>query len=77
MQIVGPHQPTSLVSDKALLIFQGGGAKGIVHVGALLAIEQMNLGVRGVAGTSAGSIVAALVAAGFSGDDLVNLRRAK
>ncbi|MGV7242391.1 patatin-like phospholipase family protein [Caballeronia sp. M23-90] len=65
------------MNDKALLIFQGGGAKGIVHVGALLAVEQMNLGVRGVAGTSAGSIVAALVAAGFSGEDLVNLRTGK
>ncbi|WP_429346234.1 patatin-like phospholipase family protein [Paraburkholderia sp. Clong3] len=65
------------MNDKALLIFQGGGAKGIVHVGALLAIEQMNLDVRGVAGTSAGSIVAALVAAGFSGNDLVNLNTGK
>ncbi|MFP3710104.1 patatin-like phospholipase family protein [Paraburkholderia sp. SIMBA_009] len=63
-----------LAKRDALLIFQGGGAKGIVHVGALTAIEQLNLNIRGVAGTSAGAIVAALVAVGFSGSDLVNVK---
>ena len=55
------------------LAMQGGGAKGIVHVGGLTALDDMNLDIKGVAGTSAGSIVAALVAVGYKGKDLLNL----
>lgn len=62
------------------LVFQGGGAKGIYHVGALRSIEEfnadlnnhINLDVVGVAGTSIGAIVASLYAAGFSSDELVD-----
>lgn len=56
----------------AFLVFQGGGAKGIVHVGALTAVEDENLDILGVAGTSAGAMVAALVAAGYRGRELFN-----
>lgn len=55
-----------------LLTFQGGGAKGIVHVGALKAIEAYEFGLKGVAGTSAGAMIAALVAAGYTADELLN-----
>lgn len=51
-------------------IFEGGGAKGLAHVGALKAAESRNLEFIGVAGASAGAIIAALVAAGFKADDL-------
>ncbi|CRM69684.1 patatin-like phospholipase family protein [Pseudomonas sp. 25 E 4] len=54
------------------LALQGGGARGIVHVGALTAINELDLDVKGVAGTSAGSIVAALIAAGYTGNDLLD-----
>ncbi|MCO8161111.1 patatin-like phospholipase family protein [Pseudomonas sp. 21LCFQ010] len=54
------------------LALQGGGARGIVHVGALSAINDLQLEIKGVAGTSAGSIVAALIAAGYSGNDLLD-----
>ena len=55
-----------------LLTFQGGGAKGIVHVGALLAVDDQGLTIAGTAGTSAGAMVAALVAGGYSGRDLMD-----
>ncbi|WP_249673325.1 patatin-like phospholipase family protein [Pseudomonas abieticivorans] len=54
------------------LAFQGGGAKGVVHAGALLAINDLNLDIKGVAGTSAGSMIAALIAAGYTGAELVD-----
>lgn len=54
------------------LAFQGGGAKGVVHAGALLAINDLNLEIKGVAGTSAGSMIAALIAAGYTGEELVD-----
>lgn len=57
---------------RAFVAFSGGGAKGIVHVGALKALEAREVEFIGLAGTSAGSIVAALAAAGFTADDLIN-----
>jgi NTE family protein len=55
---------------KAFGIFEGGGAKGFAHIGALKAAEERRVKFIGVAGTSAGSIVAALIAAGYKADDL-------
>ena len=52
--------------------FAGGGAKGLVHVGALKALEKKDVAIYGVSGTSAGAIVAALRAAGFRADDMVD-----
>jgi predicted acylesterase/phospholipase RssA len=48
------------------MVFEGGGAKGLAFVGALQAIERHGHRARRVVGTSAGSIVAILVAAGYS-----------
>lgn len=50
----------------------GGGAKGLIHVGALRALEDRGVAFCGLAGTSAGAIVAALKAAGFSSRDLLD-----
>jgi NTE family protein len=48
------------------LALGGGGAKGIAHIGVLERLEQHGFRVRAVAGTSAGGIIAAIYAAGFS-----------
>ena len=48
------------------LVFEGGGAKGLAFVGALQAIERHGHTPRRVIGTSAGSITALLVAAGYN-----------
>ncbi|MBX9775343.1 MAG: patatin-like phospholipase family protein [Xanthobacteraceae bacterium] len=52
--------------------FAGGGAKGLVHVGALKALENRGFDFQGVAGTSAGAIVAALKAAGYKADEIIS-----
>lgn len=57
---------------EAYAIFEGGGAKGYAHVGALKAAEERGISFRKVAGTSAGAIVAALVAAGYTADELLD-----
>ncbi len=46
------------------LVFGGGGARGFSHIGVLKALEEFNLKFDYIAGTSAGSIIGALVAAG-------------
>lgn len=58
--------------SEVFLVMQGGGAKGIAHAGGLIAIEEEHLTIIGIAGTSAGSIAAALVAAGYSGKELAD-----
>lgn len=54
---------------QAFGIFEGGGAKGLAHVGALKAIEN-RVQFIGVSGSSAGAIIAALVAVGYTADEL-------
>jgi NTE family protein len=52
------------------LVLEGGGVKGIGLVGALAALDEHGFQVQNVAGASAGAIVAALVAAGYSVGEL-------
>lgn len=52
------------------VVMSGGGAKGLYHVGVLEALEQYGVPIDYVAGTSMGSIVAAMYAAGFSPQDM-------
>lgn len=60
------------VSDqlKADVVLEGGGVKGIALVGALSVLMDEGYTFPRVAGTSAGAIVGALLAAGTSADDM-------
>ena len=51
------------------LVFEGGGAKGVAFVGALQAFERHGHKPRRLIGTSAGSITACLIAAGYNAQD--------
>jgi len=55
------------------LALGGGGARGIAHIGVLAELEEANIPVHLIAGTSAGSLVGALYAAGLSPDQLLSL----
>ena len=52
------------------LVFEGGGVKGIALVGAYSVLEEHGYSPQNMAGASAGAIVAALVAAGYSAAEL-------
>ncbi|MDQ4003134.1 MAG: patatin-like phospholipase family protein [Actinomycetota bacterium] len=52
------------------LIFEGGGLKGIALAGAYSVLEERGYRPQNVAGASAGAIVAALVAAGYTAAEL-------
>ncbi|OZI11946.1 hypothetical protein CEW92_09310 [Bacillaceae bacterium SAS-127] len=51
-------------------VFSGGGIKGFALVGAFEEIEQRGLTFVRLAGTSAGAIIAAFIAAGYSSEEL-------
>lgn len=59
-------------------VFEGGGARGLLHIGALKALQEASehhkIELKGFAGTSAGAIIAALAAAGYRHDELVRPR---
>lgn len=50
----------------------GGGARGIAHIGILKALEENGISPEVIVGTSAGSIVGALYAAGYDADEMLD-----
>lgn len=57
------------------LALAGGGAKGLAHIGILKAIDSAELNIDYLTGTSMGSIVGGLYAAGYSGDSIEYIAR--
>src|SRR5882672_9632140 len=53
-------------SQKIGVVFSGGAAKGLAHVGALKALEENEIPIDYVVGTSMGGIIAGCYAAGMS-----------
>lgn len=58
---------------QADLVLEGGGVKGIALAGAVSVLEERGYAFERVAGTSAGAIVGALLAAGVPGKELADL----
>lgn len=56
-------------------VFSGGGMKAIALVGALQVMEEKNYAFRRVAGTSAGALVAALLASGYKSPEITKIMR--
>jgi predicted acylesterase/phospholipase RssA len=57
-------EPRTYFFESCLGVFQGGGCRGAAFAGALQHVAERGVSFSGVAGTSAGSIIAALLAAG-------------
>lgn len=52
------------------VVMSGGGAKGLYHIGVLEALEESGVPIDYVAGTSMGSIIAAMYASGYSPSEM-------
>ena len=55
------------------LALGGGGCRGIGHIGALKAFEELGIKFDYIAGTSAGSIVSSLYAMGKTADEMIEI----
>ncbi len=53
---------------KVGLVLSGGGAKGIAHIGVIQALEENDIPIDYITGTSMGAIVGGLYASGFRRD---------
>lgn len=57
-------------AQKVGLVFSGGGAKGLAHIGVLKALEENNIPIDNIVGTSMGGVVGAMYAAGYSPEEI-------
>ena len=55
------------------LVLSGGGAKGIAHIGVIKALEENNIPIDYITGTSMGAIVGGLYAAGYTPEEMMAL----
>lgn len=55
------------------LVLSGGGAKGIAHIGVIKALEEANIPIDYITGTSMGAIVGGLYAAGYTPEEMLEL----
>lgn len=62
-----------LQAQKVGLVLSGGGAKGAAHIGVIKALEENDIPIDYIAGTSAGAIVGSLYAMGYTPEEMVEL----
>ena len=66
--------PFSLVytspRKKVGIVLSGGGAKGVAHIGVIKALEELNIPIDYIAGTSIGAIIGGLYSIGYTSEQL-------
>ncbi|HMQ32403.1 MAG TPA: patatin-like phospholipase family protein, partial [Chloroflexaceae bacterium] len=65
-----PPQPAAPQPRRLGLALGGGGGKGTAHIGVLQVLEELDVPIDLVVGSSAGGAVAVLYAAGLSFDQI-------
>ena len=55
------------------LVLSGGGAKGLSHIGVIKALEENDIPIDYICGTSMGAIIGGLYAIGYSPDEMIEL----
>ena len=60
-------------AQKVGLVLSGGGAKGLTHIGIIRALEENEIPIDYITGTSMGAIVGSLYAMGYSPDEMEQL----
>ena len=67
--------PFAMCAQKVGVVMSGGGARGLAHIGVIKVLEENNIPIDFVAGTSMGAIVAALYAMGYTPDEMIALMK--
>lgn len=75
--ILYPHAQTAHPRQSVGLVLSGGGAKGIAHIGVIQALEDNNIPIDYITGTSMGAIVGGLYASGYSPEEMMELLESK
>ena len=67
----------TVCAQKVGLVLSGGGAKGLTHIGIIRALEENNIPIDYITGTSMGAIIGSLYAMGYSPDDMEELLKSE
>lgn len=67
--------PEVAPGERVGLVLSGGGARGFAHIGVLQALEENNIPVHAIAGTSMGAIVGGLYASGKNAAEVEQVAR--
>lgn len=59
------------------LVLSGGGSKGVAHIGVIKALEENDIPIDYVAGTSMGAVIGGLYASGYSPQEMTELVMSK
>lgn len=62
-----------LKAQKVGLVLSGGGAKGVSHIGVIKALEEAEIPIDYITGTSMGAIIGGLYASGYSPEEMIKL----
>ncbi len=63
----------SAQSQSVGLALSGGGARGLAHIGLIKALEENNIPIDYIVGTSMGAIIGSLYAMGYSTDEMMEI----
>ncbi|MGM0498176.1 MAG: patatin-like phospholipase family protein [Bacteroidota bacterium] len=64
-------------SQRVGLVLSGGGAKGLAHIGVIRALEENNIPIDYITGTSMGAIIGGLYSIGYSPDQMEDIVTSK
>ena len=67
----------NITAQSVGVVFSGGGAKGLSHIGVLKAFEENGIPIDYITGTSMGAIIGGLYAIGLNTDEMLSLFRSK
>lgn len=65
-------QPHIVFSQRVGLVLSGGGARGLAHIGVIKALEEHEIPIDYISGTSAGAIIGSLYAIGMAPEEIAD-----
>ncbi|PWH84778.1 patatin-like phospholipase family protein [Brumimicrobium oceani] len=68
--VFGVYCSTNVLAQRVGVVLSGGGATGLAHIGVLQALEEAEIPIDYISGTSAGALIGALYASGYSPDEI-------
>jgi len=68
--LIGSLLPLTTSAQRVGVVLSGGGATGIAHVGVLMALEEAEIPIDYITGTSAGALVGSMYACGYSPQEI-------
>ena len=69
--------PAFAGAQRVGLVLSGGGAKGLAHIGIIRALEEHDIPIDYITGTSMGAIVGSMYAMGYTPDEMTEVLKSE